>query len=413
MTRSIFEIREVALILFLLGSLGFLVFLMGFHLFDNPVMDALAVEKVPQQESLYVTAAASTLQSKNLDGNSMDVESIDVNGDGYKDLVIAVEFERNTVLINNGKGVLVDQTEERFPTNKHDSEHIASGDFDGDGDQDIIFVSEDDRTNEYYLNDGQGYFRNYAEGLPVSGISNVVESADFNEDGFKDLIIGNQGQNYLMINDQKGNFVDESSLRLPLDNSTTQDIELGDLDGDGDLDIVEANENRNRILINYGKGYFKDQTRQRFPIVDDQTREVELGDLDNDGDLDIFFANVDFGGIGNPQNRLLVNDGFGNFSETTDSSLPKNNFRTVGVALFDINNDGLLDLINGNRFNGCKMMVLINKGDLVFEDQTKRFFPEFEVYTFDFEFQDFDGDGYHEIYFSNFRGKDFLLKKRM
>ena len=349
------------------------------------------------------------LKSKSLGANSMDANAIDIDKDGDIDLIIAIEFRKNVILINNGNGVLKDESKTRFPDTAHDSEDMAIADFDKDGDLDIVFVSEDDQTNEFYRNDGNGIFSNDNNIIPVSGISNVVETTDFNNDGYADLIIGNRGQNFLLINNRKGGFINETLVRLPKDNATTQDIELKDIDGDEDLDIVEANETSNRLLINDGNGIFTDESEKRLPTVNDQTREVEVADIDNDGDLDIFYANVDFGGIGNPQNRLLLNNGNGFFSEITTSALPKSNFRTVGGQFFDINNDGFTDIITGNRWNKLDNMVLINNKKNSFIDQTSSFFPKFNVYTFDFQLADFNGDGLTDIYLCNFRGDDILL----
>ncbi len=361
------------------------------------------------QTPIFKNVSQNNLNSTNLNGNSMDGEAIDIDNDGDIDMVLAMEFRRNIILINDGTGVLNDESDVRFPNTVHDSEDIAIADFDKDGDLDIIFVSEDDQTNEYYQNNGDATFSNTNSLIKVSGTSNVVETADFNNDGFADVIIGNRGQNFLLINDGKGEFIDDTSTRLPGGNATTQDIELKDIDGDNDLDIIEANETNNRVLINNGSGAFTDETSSRLPNVNDQTREVEVADIDNDGDLDLFFANVNFGSIGNPQNRLLLNDGAGKFSEITSTALPQSAIRTVGASFFDINNDGYLDLISGNRFNELDNIVLINDKNNKFNDSTKDYFPEISVYPFDFQFADFNKDGLTDIYLCNFRGNDILL----
>ncbi|MCE7990904.1 MAG: VCBS repeat-containing protein [Roseivirga sp.] len=341
-------------------------------------------------------------------GNTMDGHSIDIDKDGDLDLILAMEFGPNKLLINDGKGVLTDESDQRFPRQNHDSEDIAIADFDGDGDADIVFVSEDDRVNEFYLNDGKGFFTAIEGNIPVTGTSNAVEAADLDNDGDWDLVIGNAGQNFVLINNGQGVFTDESQSRYDQNNFTTQDIELADVDLDGDLDILEANEAANRLMINNGMGYFTDASAKRLPVVNDQTREADFGDIDGDGDPDIFFANVDFGGFGDPQNRLLLNDGKGYFKEATDL-LPKSAFRTVDADFTDLNRDGHLDLLVGNRFNGMEMIALINDGKLNFSDRTRQIFPEMNMYPFDFQVADFNGDGIPDIFVCGFRGPDKLL----
>ncbi|MEL6594072.1 MAG: VCBS repeat-containing protein, partial [Bacteroidota bacterium] len=193
----------------------------------------------------FVDATKQHLPAIKLLGNSMDVEPVDIDEDGDLDLVIANEFRPNIVLINDGEGHFTDGSAERLPQPAHDSEDIALGDFDADGDIDIVFVAEDDQTNEYYLNDGKGYFSEAPNPLPVTGTSNAVITADFDQDGDLDLMLGNAGQNFLLINDGKGRFTDETESYLPSVNDQTQDLEAGDVDGDGDLDVIAGNEDQN------------------------------------------------------------------------------------------------------------------------------------------------------------------------
>ena len=355
----------------------------------------------------FKDVSATHLISKHTGNNSMDGQVIDIDKDGDLDMILAMEFQSNIILINDGKGQLIDESGQRFPKDRHDSEDIAIADFDGDGDYDIVFVSEDDQTNEYYENKGNATFEAINGKIPVKGTSNAIETLDLDGDDDMDLIIGNSGQNVILINNQ-GTFVNETASRLPVNAFTTQDIELGDIDLDGDLDLLEGNETFNRLLINNGKGFFTYE-ENRLPKVDDQTRDADFGDVDGDGDLDIIFSNVDFGGFGDPQNRLLLNDGKGFFEDVTASRLPKTNFRTVDSDFVDLDDDGDLDLLCGNRFNGMSMMVLINDGQARFSDKTTDFLPAMNIYPFDFQVADFNKDGKKDLYLCGFRGEDILI----
>ncbi len=359
----------------------------------------------PVGELPFRDVTETNLDVSGLGSNTMDAAVVDIDLDGDPDIILAIEFGPNIILINDGQGAFTNERT-RLPTASHDSEDIAIADFDSDGDPDIIFVSEDDQTNEYYWNNGDGTFQVADPALPTSGTSNAVETADIDQDGDPDVIIGNAGNNVVLINNGEGVFTDESADRLEMPNSTTQDIELTDVDGDGDLDLIEANETANTISLNDGNGFFT-YASDLLPEVVDQTREVDLGDIDNDGDPDIFFANVDFGGFGNPQNRLLLNDGSGRFTEITDR-LPSSAFRTVDADFVDLNNDGFLDLLSGNRFNGNEKLVLINTNE-GFVDQTESYFPSIDMYVFDFQVADFNQDGIKDIYLCGFRGEDKLF----
>ena len=335
----------------------------------------------------------------------------DVDGDGDLDLIVTGEWSYNLVLINDGRGKFADETMARLPLKRHDSEDIAIADFDGDSDLDLIFVSEDDEVNEYYLNDGRGYFEDHAHKLPVTGKSNAVVSFDINEDGYPDLVIGNNGVNYCLIKDATNNGWIESPDRIPASSKTTQDIEMGDFDGDGDLDLICGNEDDNEVWINDGKGFFKDETAARLPMEPSawETREVDLGDVDGDGDLDLFLANVNFRQNKDAQNRLFFNDGKGFFRDKTATHLPAEKMHSVDGDFVDIDADGDLDIITGNSF-GNSFACYLNDGKGNFVNATDKVLPpSVKGDGIDIEAADFNGDGIIDLYFCNFMGSDLLL----
>lgn len=355
----------------------------------------------------------------------MDAEAADIDNDGDLDLVIAVEFAGNKILINDGTGVFIDESASRLPTKEYDTEDIAIADFDGNGSLDIFFVSEDNQTNEYYLNNGNGTFTDLSDEIPVTGTSNAVLTADINQDGFPDLLMGNNGPNMILINNGQGLFSNQSSSRLPQINDITQDLALGDLDIDGDLDLLIANEDANRYLMNIGNGFFVDRTQSRLPLLPgiEETREVDLADIDGDNDFDIYFANVIIFQSGNSaQDRLLTNQ-TGSFTDATSSRLPSFNTNTMDADFFDIDRDGDFDIVKGDfgplddnsgNYSGNNLArVLLNNGNGFFSDQTEDFFPaDFSPKVVDFEIADFNGDGLFDIYVANFRSADVLLMQQ-
>ena len=306
----------------------------------------------------------------------------------------------------------------RIPQVDHDSEDIGIADFDHDGDLDIVVVSEDDKTNEFYLNNGDGSFVDAGDRIPVSGTSNAVLILDINVDGHDDIVIGNNGQNRVLINDGHARFTDETNIRLEEVNDVTQSVAAGDLNNDGFMDLVFANEGKNRVLINNGKGIFKDESANRmdYRATLEESREVDLGDVDGDGDLDIFFGNVAaFVANADKQNRLLINDGKGFFKDVTEASLPKDEDRSFGGTFFDIDKDGDLDIItgnvNGSQFGGSTpFRVYLNNGKGKFSYSTDSVFPESATGRgFDIDFADFNNDGIIDIYLSNRGTNDVLL----
>ena len=370
------------------------------------------------QTPKYKDVTQSNLPFKDLQRLSMDAGVADLDQDGDLDILIANEHRPNILLINDGKGFFTNESEKRIPQVNHDSEDIGIADFDGDGDLDIVVVSEDDKVNELYLNNGNGTFTDAGDRIPVTGTSNSVVVFDLNNDGAPDILIGNNGQNNALINDGKGHFKDETKERLGEFIDATQDLTLGDIDGDGDQDLLIGNEDNNRVMINDGKGFFKDESAQRLKYRNspEETREVDVADIDGDGDLDILYGNVQaFVQSAVRQNRLLLNDGKGFFTDITESHLPKDDNRCFGVAFLDIDGDGDEDIMTGNtngaRFGGdTAFSVYLNDGKGKFTDATGTLLPEsIKGRGFDIDFMDFNGDGVKDLFLSNRGSQDFLL----
>ncbi|MDA1017254.1 MAG: FG-GAP-like repeat-containing protein, partial [Planctomycetota bacterium] len=356
------------------------------------------------------TNLPSSAQASN--GASMDAHFGDLDGDGDLDIVVARERMTNLILLNDGTGQFTDVSS-RFPvTLFRDSEDVALEDFDGDGDLDILIVSEDDQVNEFYLNNGLGFFVDATSNIPVTGTSNGLDVGDIDNDGDLDVIIGNNGQDVVLINDGAANFTNETATRLPLRNDVTQDVEFGDVDGDGDLDIIAGIEGQNRLYLNNGLGVFTDATAN-LPQFDDETREADFGDVDGDGDLDLVFGNVTLFTNLPQQNRLLINNGSGVFTNTPPM-LPTDMDNSYDIDFADVDDDGDLDVITANTQNLgdpgiTPYRVYVNAAGSLIED-TSGIFPSTVVGNgFDIEFGDLNGDGIIDFYFSSRGGTDRLL----
>jgi len=366
-------------------------------------------KEITKNDALYRDVTETHLPYQDLAGLSMDAGVTDIDDDGDWDIIIANEFRANILLLNNGKGQFAWESN-RLPRTERDSEDVGIADFDQDGDLDIIIVSEDDLVNELYLQQPDSTFLDASDRIPVAGRSNAVLLADINGDGLPDILIGNNGQNALLINQGDAQFIDESSGRLPLLEDITQDIEFGDVDGDGDPDLIVGNEDENRLLMNDGTGHFVDQSTERLPyrVEAEETREADFGDVDGDGDLDLLFANVQaFVDDAFRQNRLLLNDGNGYFTDVTAKQLPADEDRSFDGDFFDLDGDGDLDIITSNS-NGPSYQepsayrIFLNDGTGVFAEAPTHFLPAGIAGSgFDVEQADFNGDGLPDLYLAS------------
>jgi hypothetical protein len=389
---------------------------------------ACSGEKLPSEQEKVIPPAPDTAVYHDVSSThlpevvkapgkrSMEARAVDVDADGDLDLIVAREAQPNVLLLNDGQGRFSNASG-RIPQVALDSEDIAVGDFDRDGDPDVVIVTEDPvggvRYNEYYLNDGQGNFSDVHTRLPPTIESNAVAAGDIDSDGDLDLVVSDRGRERALMNDGRGFFSDESATRLPAaPDDATQDVTLGDVDGDGDPDLVVANEQgTNQLLLNDGRGFFTPAAEGSLPLrqTREATRNADLGDVDGDGDLDLLFANVSFGG-GDPQGRLLLNNGSGVFSDVTSARLAGMVVGAIDADLVDLDGDADIDIVTAPVPAG-PYRVYLNDGHGSFGDATARFFPPALIgQGLEIEAADFDGDRRLDLYLANFlESPDMLL----
>jgi hypothetical protein len=267
---------------------------------------------------------------------STDREEHCVGPSGIPDYCTPRSYEPMSGVLyhNNRNGTFSDVTEAAGLAGAHGpSLGVVAADFDSDGWIDL-FVANDSVEDQLWLNQHDGTFRDVGveRGVALTAAGRAessmgVDAGDFDNDGDEDLIVAEQtgeGHN-LFVNDGHGRFDDRSDA-LGLGPASLAYTGFGtgwlDIDNDGWLELLAVNGTVQTIQrlaqahdpfpLHQGKQVFRRDAAGRFQDVtaqggvalqvSDVSRGAAFGDIDNDGDIDVVVAN------NNGPPRLLINN---------------------------------------------------------------------------------------------------------
>lgn len=233
---------------------------------------------------------------------------------------------------------------------------LVVDDFDFDNKPDVLATYEPNGAVELYRNmnihapqEEMDFLRRVVS--QSSGDVQDISVADMNGDGFLDVVASEKLDYDLDWFENSGNNSDFTIKPVAFSPDAVAN-EAIDLDGDGDIDVVAcqgADDNNDHWFLwweNDGAGNFSRRNIYALNNGGAITKDVKVADLDNDGDIDVV-------GVGYPKTRVFYNDGNENFSVF---EIPVINTSTETVAIDDMNNDGLKDIVvwyNG-AMNWCQ-----------------------------------------------------------
>lgn len=281
---------------------------------------------------------SSTVSPAQTSTSTRDLILRDFNNDGYLDVAfVFYTIEQLRIHWNDGNGNFTNQNGTSYfaPT----PEGLFAGDLNNDGRLDIVTANYTNNTIHVFMNIG---FSSFAQpvvysGIDINSIPVDVKIADFNSDGYNDIVILNGGAFTFVVylNNGNGTLTFSGSYSAGISN---RKVDVGDIDTDGDIDLVYTEyNNRTHVSRNNGNGTFAPRTTYN---IGSQPLYLTLGDIEGDNDLDLGIANM-----ANNNTLILRNDGSGSFGNI--ASYPLTHSPTK-LTFADFDNDGDLDFAASN-----------------------------------------------------------------
>ncbi|MQG95527.1 DUF4347 domain-containing protein [Pseudomonas sp. MN1F] len=285
------------------------------------------------------------------------------------------------------------------------------GDFDGDGDTDILYQTGGNGSAwSYARSNGDGTFTLQTQAQsPFAGLTLLDHSGtnyyvgDFDGDGDVDILTGVNATTGTFLRNDAGTFFQASSANFPAPLGGTRMV-VGDFDNDGDTDILYqtgGNGTAWAYARSEGGGNFTQLTLANSPFAglslpDNVGNNYYVADFDGDGDLDILAA------ASGSTGTYLRNNGNGTFSSLSTATFPSpaaNGRMLVG----DFDGDGNADILYQTGANGTAFQFAKSNGDGTFTIMSLASSPLAGLSLIDhtgtnYRVGDFDGDGDLDIF---------------
>ena len=225
-----------------------------------------------------------------------------------------------------------------------------------------------------------------------------VAAGDLDNDGDIDIVLANlKNENTILWNEGNLSFQKES-----LAHGDSRAVNLVDVDGDGWLDIVFT---QTLGSLSHWKNIQGDFQQEALKGVTRKAYTMAWGDLDRDGDLDLVTASYDSLLEKELRDTFLFSSGAGvSVFENTPAGFIETRLaekaQALALALFDIDEDGALDILVGNDFEVPDYAFLnrtSSKGAAEWLETTP-FTAATTRNTMSFDVGDLDNDGTPELF---------------
>ncbi len=302
------------------------------------------------------------------------ITAADFNNDHFIDLYLTCYRSLNHLLINNGHGYFRDMViesgtggniESRVGKQKYEFGSLAA-DFDRDGDTDL-FLAGKRKTSRYFLNNGKAVFTDETEQTGIPDNLEIIDGAlaDFNADGYPDLLFADEKQGVVVFQNMKYNRFRRNTIETAkLPTTGIRCVLAFDLDHDHDQDIVAVFQHRDPlVLINSGAGEFDLSIKNWFAgAVHGFVNSVSAGDINNDGFTDMYLCSEE-----GSDALFLYDKERGQYINKADEWRIVREGRSTNAVIADFNGDGYNDVFvarYGDDF------LFINQQNQYFEERS-------------------------------------------
>jgi hypothetical protein len=262
----------------------------------------------------------------------------DVNKDKRPDIIAVLQdSDEVAIFLNNANGGFA-ASPDFFANVSGGPVSVGTGDFDQDGNIDIVTVNGDSNTVTILFGDSTGAFNAGRQDYAVDVAPVAVAVNDYNNDAKPDLAVLTDTTVYLLLSNGDQTFTPGSPASIGTRSSGGTAIVSGQLNGDNFPDLAISNIDSDNVSVFFGNGNGTFKAAQLLNVGSGPDGIV-TGDWDGDAKQDI--AVVDSTELADNNVSLVLSNGDGTFQDAVPTTAQTD---SIAIASADFDSNGSLDL---------------------------------------------------------------------